>query len=72
MKLLFIITDDWSVYSQYQATGIMMQPKKRAVEITLTSHQLAKLNIQAVGKNGKSNVLESIESVSLLKEIEND
>ena len=70
MKLLFIITDDWSIYNQYQTTGNLMQPKKRAIEITLTDMQLEKLNIQVVGKSGKLNVTESIESVSLLKEIE--
>ena len=68
MKLIFIVTDIWSPYMQYVNTNILVQPKRRCVEIELTEDQLKLLSLKKVGTNSGTDMYESIESISLLDE----
>lgn len=42
MKILFVINDSNRCYMEYEYTGIMSSPKRRAVEIELTPEQIEK------------------------------
>lgn len=68
MKLLFVITDADGRYIEYQATGQLNNPHKRAVEIELTPEQIEKLKLKTIGINVGRDVKETIESVSLMAE----
>ena len=68
MELLFIISDVNGRYMEYQATGHLNNPHKRAVEIELTPEQVEKIGLKKIGVNSGMDVMETIESVSLKAE----
>ena len=55
ISILFVVNDTMNKYHEYQATGVMNQVKRRAVEIELTSEQIKELGIKDY---------ETIESIS--------
>lgn len=65
MKILFVINDGDAHYMEYEHTGILNAPNRRAVEIELTPEQVEKIGIRKIGVNCGRDVMESIESVSL-------
>jgi hypothetical protein len=65
MKILFVINDCDVRYMEYEHTGILNAPNRRAVEIELSSEQVAKIGIRKIGVSLGKDVMESIESVSL-------
>lgn len=68
MKILFIINDGNSRFMEYQCTGILNAPNRRAVEIELTPEQVEKIGIQKIGIDCGRDVMETIESISLLNQ----
>ena len=71
MKLLFVINDGDAKYVEYEHTGVLNAPSRRAVEIKLTSDQIKKIGIKETkcfNREGAP-VMETIESVSILNEI---
>ena len=66
MKIIFVINDADAKYVEYEHTGVLKSPNRRAVEIELTSDQVQKIGLKSTGyyNNGKD-VIETIESVSL-------
>jgi len=66
MKLLFIITNQWVAYMDYEYTGTMPQLKKRAVEIELTDEQIKQIGLQKIGFDLGEPVMEAIESVNIM------
>lgn len=67
MKILFVISDVYGRYLEYEHTGVFNVPNRRAVEIELTSEQIEKIGISKIGFDCGSDVMETIESVSLLQ-----
>lgn len=65
MKILFVINDGDGRYMEYEHTGILNAPTRRAVEIELTPEQVEKIGIRKIGVNCGKDVMETIESVSL-------
>ena len=65
MKILFVINDSPSAYLEYEHTGVMAAPHRRAVEIDLTEEQVQKLGIRKLGMNCGNPISEVIESVSI-------
>lgn len=65
MELLFLISDADGRYLEYQATGQLNAPRKRAVEIELTPEQIEKIGLKKIGVDCGKDVMERIESVSL-------
>lgn len=65
MKIIFIINDSSSVMLEYEHTGILNSPGRRAVVIELTEDQIKQLNIQKIGVSYGNALFETIESVSL-------
>ena len=68
MKILFVINDGDGRYIEYEHTGVLNAPNRRAVVIELTPEQEAKIGIQNIGVNCGKPILETIESVSLTNE----
>lgn len=68
MKILFVINDGDSRIMEYEYTGVLNAPNRRAVEIELTPEQLGKIGIKQIGINCGKPVLETIESISLSKQ----
>lgn len=68
MKILFIINDGSSRFMEYQYTGILNAPNRRAVEIELTPEQVEKIGIQIIGVDCGRDLMETIESISLLNQ----
>lgn len=70
MKLLFVINDGDAKYVEYEHTGVLNAPSRRAVEIELTSEQVEKINIKETGFYGRARepIRENIESVSICSE----
>ena len=66
MKLLFIITNQWVAYMDYEHTGTMPQLKKRAVDIELTAEQIKQIGLQKIGFDLGKPVMEAIESVNIM------
>jgi len=66
MKILFIINDGDGRCLEYEHTGILNAPHRRAVEIELTPEQIEKINIQKIGVSCGKDVMETIESVSVI------
>lgn len=67
MKILFIINDGDGRFLEYEHTGVLNAPNRRAVEIELTSEQVEKIGIRKIGVNRGGNfVTETVESVSLI------
>lgn len=65
MKLIFVINNGEAVMLEYEYSGILNSPKRRAVEIELTPDQIDKINLQVVGFRSKVALKETIESVSI-------
>ncbi len=65
MKLLFVLDDRNRCYMEYEYSGIMPSPKRRAVEIELTKEQVEKLGIRKLGVDCGRDIMETIESISL-------
>jgi hypothetical protein len=65
MKILFVIDDRNRCYMEYEFTGVMSSPKRRAVEIELTPEQVEKLGIRKLGVDCGRDIMETIESISL-------
>lgn len=65
MKLLFVIDDRNRCYMEYNYTGVMPNPKRRAVEIELTQEQVEKIGLRNLGIDCGRNIMETIEIVSL-------
>ena len=65
MKILFVINDGDARYMEYEHTGILNAPNRRAVEIELTPEQVEKLGIRKIGVSCGKDIVETVESVSL-------
>jgi hypothetical protein len=65
MKIVFVLNDGDGRYLEYEHTGILNAPKRRAVTIELTPDQVQQINIQQIGVDRGRPILESIESVSI-------
>ena len=65
MEILFVINDSMGKMIEYQATGILNAPNRRAVSIELTDAQIRKLSLKKIGVSSGKDVYESIESVSV-------
>lgn len=65
MKIIFVINDSPARYMEYQHTGTLNAPNRRAVEIELTIEQIEKIGIQKNGIDCGKDVMEIIESVSV-------
>ena len=65
MKILFVINDGFGRYMEYEHTGILNAPSRRAVEIELTQEQIEKLAIRKIGVSSGKDITETIESISL-------
>lgn len=50
---------------EYEHTGILNAPNRRAVEIELTPEQVEKIGIRKIGVNCGRDLMETVESVSL-------
>jgi hypothetical protein len=70
MKLLFVLNDSWGVQMYLEHTGILIAPHRRSVEIELTEEQIKKINKQKIGIDRGIDKYETIESISLLQNIE--
>ena len=65
MKILFVINDADSQRIEYEHTGVLNAPHRRAVEIELTPEQIEKIGIRKIGTDCGRDVTETIESISL-------
>jgi hypothetical protein len=72
MKILFVINDNAACYMEYEHTGILNAPNRRAVEIELTPEQVEKIGIQSIGKNYGKDIMETIESISQIIKTKTD
>ena len=68
MKILFLINDSDGRYLEYEHTGVLNAPHKRAVKIELTSEQLEQIGIRKIGISCGKDLMETIESVSICSE----
>ena len=68
MKIIFVINDSDVRYMEYQHTGVLNGPNRRAVEIELTPGQIEKIGIRKIGVDCGRDVIETIESISLSPE----
>lgn len=66
MKILFILNDGWAHYMNYEHTGVLNNPNRRAVEIELTDEQIKKIGLKQIGTDCGKPVYETIESVSTM------
>ncbi len=66
MKIIFILNDIDARYMEYQHTGILNAPNRRAVEIELTPEQVEKIGIRKIGVDHGRDITETIESISLI------
>ena len=65
MKILIVVNDSWTRYMDYEHTGVLTAPERRAIKIELTKDQQDKIGLREIGtKNGKP-VYESIKSISI-------
>ena len=65
MKILFVINNSLGTYLEYEHTGILNTPNRRAVEIDLTPEQIKKIGLRKIGVNCGEDLMETIESISL-------
>ncbi len=65
MHILFILNDVDARYMEYEHTGVLNAPNRRAVEIELTPEQLKKIGIRKIGVNCGKDIVETVESISL-------
>lgn len=65
MKLLFVINDGDARIMEYEHTGVLNTPNRRAVEIELTPEQVEKIGIRKIGVSCGKDIMETIESISL-------
>ena len=65
MEIIFVINDGDGRYIEYEHTGVLNAPNRRAVVVKLTPEQVAAIGIQKIGVNCGRDVLETIESVSV-------
>lgn len=65
MKIIFVINDSPARYMEYQHTGTLNAPNRRAVEIELTPEQIKQIGIQKIGVDRGKDIMETIESVSV-------
>lgn len=65
MKILFVINDGDARRMEYEYTGVLNAPNRRAVEIELTPEQVEKIGIRKIGVSCGKDVMETVESVSL-------
>ena len=50
---------------EYEYTGVLNAPNRRAVEIELTPEQVEKICIRKIGVSSGKDVMETIENISL-------
>ena len=65
MRIIFVINDSYKKYVEYQNTGVLNAPNRRAVEIELTPEQIEKIGVKKIGIDCGKDVIETIESVSV-------
>ena len=69
MKILFVINNGNACFMEYEHTGILNSPKRRAVEIELTPEQIDKIGISKIGVSCGKDIMESVESVSIISDL---
>lgn len=65
MKIIIVLNNSDVCYLEYQHTGILPAPKRRAVELELTQDQIDQLGIKEIGSSCGNPIMETIESISL-------
>ena len=68
MKILFVMNDGIDRLIEYEHTGVMNAPYRRAVEVELTDDQIKKIGIRPLGIDQGKQIYETIESISLIPE----
>ena len=68
MKILFVMNDGIDRLIEYEHTGVMNAPYRRAVEVELTDDQIKKIGIRPLGIDRGKQTYETIESISLIPE----
>lgn len=66
MKILFVMNDGLDRMIEYEHTGILNAPYRRAVEIELTEEQIKSIGIRKLGVSCGKQLYEDIESISLI------